>query len=660
MKIHKKASIFLGLLLVSLFCQVITAQEYIVVSPDNSIQLKISVDDKITYSVVVDDQLIMDSSSLSLTLSEKNILGSTPKVIKEERKVIDQTLFPQLRVKSKEIKDHCNEMILAFKGSYKIHFRAYDNGVAYRFETNFKEKIHIQSEEAKFNFIPSTKVYFPREKEFFSHNERLYEFNGLDTLSAKDLCSLPILVKPSEKVKVLITETGLMDYPGMWLTGGEKNSLQATFPAYALEVKTDSSRWKDDRSIRVSKEAEYIAKVEGNRTYPWRIACIAKKDVDLISNQLTYLLAESSKIENTSWIKPGKVAWDWWNFNNIYGVDFEAGVNTETYKYYIDFAAQYGIEYIILDEGWYTLGNVLDVVPEMDVKELINYGKSKNVGVILWVTWSSLDQKLQEGLDTFKEWGAKGVKVDFMQRDDQWMVKYYERIAEACAKRELLVNFHGSFKPSGLRRMYPNVLTREGVKGAENNKWASYITPTHNLTLPFIRMVAGPMDYTPGAMVNAQEENFAISWKRPMSMGTRSHQVAMYILYESPLQMLCDSPSNYAKENDTTEFIAKIPTVWDETKVLSGEIGEYLAIARKNENQWYVGAMTNEKERSFDIDLSFLEEGTYKIEIFQDGVNAERYASDYKRITKQVTNKDSIEVKLASGGGWATIITPME
>lgn len=657
MKTLKKTNLHLGLLLIFFFCKIAFSQEYTVSSPDKKIDFKISVKDKITYSVIIDEEHILEKSSLSLTLSDKKVLGNIPKVIKEKRNAIDQLLYPQLRVKSKEVRDYFNELTLVFKENYKIHFRAYNNGVAYRFETNFKEDLIIRSEEANFNFEKETKVYFSREKEFFSHNERLYELSDLDTLSLDDLASLPVLVKPSNKIKVLITETGLLDYPGMWLTGGEKSNLQATFPVYALEVKKDSSRWKDDRSIRVSKAADYIAKVKGDRTYPWRIICVSRKDEDLLTNQLTYQLAEPSKIENASWIKPGKVAWDWWNFNNIYGVDFKAGVNTDTYKYYIDFASKYGIEYILLDEGWYKLGDVLDIMPDIDVKELIKYGESKNVGVILWVTWSSLDQKLQEALDEFKNWGAKGVKVDFMQRDDQWMVEYYERVAKECARRELLVNFHGSYKPSGLRRTYPNVLTREGVKGAENNKWADYITPTHNVTLPFIRMVAGPMDYTPGAMVNAQKENFAISWNRPMSMGTRCHQIAMYIVYESPLQMLCDSPSNYLKEDETTKFISKIPTVWEETKVLNASIGEYLTIARKSNEKWFIGAMANEKQRSLNIDLSFLEEGKYTIEIFQDGVNAERYASDYKRVIKEVSGKDVITAELVSGGGWAAIIS---
>lgn len=647
-------------LLVCTCFQTLYAKDYKLSSPDGTVVLTISVNDKITYSLVVDGHQVMDPSLLSMTLDNDIVLGDNPKMLRKNTRTVNQTLHPQLQVKTATVLDNFNELVLSFKGRYSLLFRAYNNGVAYRFKTNLKGEVIVKSEAAAFNFTEGTKVYFPRESEFFSHNERLYEYNALDTLSSKDLCSLPVLVESSIKTKLLVTETALLDYPGMWLTGETGNTLTATFPPYALEVKVDHVRWTDDRSIRNSKPADFIAKTSGNRSYPWRVICVSKEDGDLITNQLTYQLAEPSRIKDASWIKPGKVAWDWWNYNNIYGVDFEAGVNTETYKYYIDFAAKYGLEYIILDEGWYKLGDVLSVVPEMDIQALIDYGNKKNVGVILWVTWSSLDQKLDEALDIYQKWGAKGLKIDFMQRDDQWMVNYYERIADKCAKHELLVDYHGSYKPSGLRRTYPNVITREGVKGAENNKWADYITPEHNVTLPFIRMVAGPMDYTPGAMVNAQKENYNIVWNRPMSMGTRAHQVAMYTIFESPLQMLCDNPSNYLKEDETTKFIAQIPTVWDETKVLEAKIGAFLAVARKKASKWYVGAMNNEEARALDIDFSFLEAGSYIVEIFKDGINANRYASDYKRKVIQITNKDILNIQLASGGGWSAIISKMD
>ncbi|MBG6133577.1 alpha-glucosidase [Aquimarina sp. EL_43] len=648
-------------LVILLFANSVEAKEYDLRSPDGSILIHISIEENITYSLYVNDKQILENSSLALTIDDNMVLGHNPFVIKEEFRSEDAFLFPVLKVKSERIRDHFNELTVFFKDNYKITFRAYDTGIAYRFETQFKKELKVYSELAKFNFSSNDTVYFPREKEFHSHNERLYELTNLDSLEKKDLCSLPVLIATKNKFKLFITETGLLDYPGMWLTGVEGNALTAVFPQVALEEKIDSKRWKDDRSIRVTKTADYIAKTKGERTFPWRIIGISKKDADLITNQLTYQLAKPSESIDFSWIKPGKVIWDWWNYNNIYDVDFKAGINTETYKYYIDFAAKYGIEYVIFDEGWYELGDVMAVVPEVDLKELVRYGKNKNVGIILWTTWSSLDQKLDEALDAFQEMEIKGVKVDFMQRDDQWMVNYYQRIAEACAKRKLLVDFHGSYKPAGLRRTYPNVLTREGVKGAENNKWAAYITPDHNLTIPFIRMVAGPMDYTPGAMLNRQKENFTISWNRPMSLGTRCHQLAMYVCYESPLQMLCDSPSNYYREQKSMKFLSKVPTVWDETIVLDAKIGNRLLVARRNKNEWYIGGMTNWSSTKLQLDLSFLpKDKKYLMTLYSDGINADRVGIDFMQTEIIVDSNYNKKIQLAKGGGLAAMLIPIK
>jgi alpha-glucosidase len=357
-----------------------------------------------------------------------------------------------------------------------------------------------------------------------------------------------------------------------------------------------------------------------------------------------------------SWVKPGKVAWDWWNALNLYGVNFTSGVNTETYKYYIDFASKYNLDYIILDEGWYELGDLMKVVPDIDMEEIVRYGKEKNVGIILWVVWKTLDDQFDEAFNQFGKWGIKGIKVDFMQRDDQWMVDYYWRVAKEAANRHMLVDFHGSYKPSGLRRAYPNVITREGVKGLENNKWGEEVTPGHDVTLPFTRMLAGPMDFTPGAMINATKNNFRAVWNRPMSQGTRCHQLAMYVVYESPLQMLADSPSHYYDEPEAMEFLSKVPTVWDETKVLDAKVGEYVLLARQNGNEWYLGAMTDWASREMEIDLSFLGDGEYTIDIWQDGINADRNANDFKKITRKVTKSDKLKIHLVSGGGWTAVV----
>lgn len=631
----------------------VQAQVYNLKSPDNSIEVSVIIENDIRYSIKVDGKNVLDYSRISLAVDEK-VLGKLPVVVQVIRDDHNEILKPVVEVKSAEIIDNYRSLEFVFKEKFRIEFRAYNEGVAYRFKTNFKNEIKIKSEEAVFSFSNDFMTYFPEETSFHSHNERYYKNYKISEITEEKFCSLPMLAEAENGVKLVITETDLTDYPGMWLKPSNgKFELSGIFPAYPKEVAQEN-----DRSVKVVEREDYLAITKGKRTFPWRIVAIAKSDADLITNQLTYILAKPSQIEDPSWIKPGKVAWDWWNFNNVYGVDFNAGVNTLTYKYYIDFAAEYGIEYIIMDEGWYVLGDLSKIVPEINMDEITAYAKSKGVGVILWVVWKTLDDQLEESLAQFDKWGIKGIKVDFMQRDDQWMVNYYEKIARAAAEHHLLVDFHGSYKPAGLRRAFPNVITREGLRGLEHNKWADTQTPTHNVTIPFIRMLAGPMDYTPGAMVNAQPKNFHISWNRPMSMGTRCHQMAMYVVFESPLQMLADNPSNYMKEDECTRFISKIPTVWDETKVLKAKIGEVVAIARRNGNDWYIGAMSNMDPRSIQVDFSFLPEGKYKVQIFQDGKNAHRYASDYKTFNGFVSKDDLFTVELAPGGGWAAILTP--
>ena len=623
-------------------------------SPDGAVTLAISIGDQTTISVSLDGKVLVNPSPVSMTVNGRLLPGKNPVVLEARRRTHRQNITPVLPEKFAVIDDHCNELTLEFNNSCALIIRAYDNGIAYRFRTDLKSEVKVAFEQAVFNFSGNDEIYYPEEESFFSHNERTYLHMRLDTVTAGRLASLPVLVK-ANNAGIMIEESALTDYPGMWLRTAGSAKLEATFPPFPLESRPQPG---SDRNVPVTKNAGFIAMTKGTRSFPWRILAVARKDGDLITNQLVYQLGEEQQIDDPSWIRPGKVAWDWWNANNIYGVDFRSGINTETYKYYIDFASKCGIEYIILDEGWYKLGNLLDVVPDMDVPELIAYGKEKHVGVILWVIWKTLDDQLIPALDQFEKWGAAGIKVDFMQRSDQEMVNFYRKVAAEAAKRKMLVDFHGAFKPSGLRRACPNVITREGVKGLEHCKWSKDITPTHDLTLPFIRMVSGPMDFTPGAMINAQPGNFRIVFTRPMSMGTRMHQIAMYIVYESPLQMMADCPSNYLKEAESTAFIAKIPTTWEDTRVLEARVGEYLVLARKNGGKWYIGAMTNENPRDFTISLSFLDDGKYTSEIMEDGVNADRYAEDYRKISRTISGNDSLAIRMAPGGGWAAILSP--
>jgi len=644
------------LLLSILFFASITAHafaDYELQSPDGKLQIKIRVGEQISYDVLVSGKPVLANCTLSLDVDHQQ-LGINPRVKSAKPGSVDRELTVVVPQKSKKVREHYQELRLDLEGAYAVVFRAYNEGVAYRLETSLPQaEVKIYKEEANFNFAGAYSVYYPKEESFFSHNEREFVYLPLKDIPASSIASLPAVVDTKEGVKVAIGESDVDSYPGLWLRGNSNNSLSAIFPPYPL--KEELTR---DRDFKVTQPAEYIAATRGTRTFPWRILSVAEKDADLITNQMVYLLAQPSQVQDTSWIKPGKVAWDWYNANNLYGVDFKAGINTQTYKYYIDFAAKYGLEYIILDEGWYKLGNVLEVVPEMNIEELVAYGKQRNVGIILWVVWKTLDDQFDQAFAQYEKWGVKGLKIDFMQRDDQKVMDFYERVCREAAKRKLLVDFHGAIRPATMTRTWPNLVNTEGVRGLEQNKWSKLSNPEHNVTIPFTRMFLGPMDYTPGAMLNSgAERNFAAVFVRPMSLGTRCHQLAMYVVYEAPLQMLADSPSHYLREPEIMQFLAPVPSVWDETRVLQAKMGDYVVIARRHGNDWYVGAMTDWTARQLDVDLSFLPTGEYRMEAYEDGPNAERFGNDYKKVSKTVNNLSRLKIDLASGGGWAARIT---
>ncbi len=629
-------------------------KKYIVKSPDGNINFTLSVGDLMHISATYQGEIILEPSEISMNLKD-GILGEKEIIENTKKNSVSSILYPEVRVKSKEIENKYNEIIVSFKNRFKITLRAYDSGFAYRFETNFPGEITVLSEKGDYRFPENHTVWWGREKSFQSANQVYYDYTSLRELNDQDLASLPLILNPEDGPKIVITESDLNDYPGMWLKGADCKGLNRVSAKYPKKIEKHS-----DRDLRITEREDYIAKTKGTRSFPWRIFAISEKDEDLIKNQLTYLLATSCKIKDTDWIKPGKIAWDWWNANNIYGVDFKAGINTETYKYYIDFASKYGLEYILLDEGWYKLGDLSSIVPDIDLKELVAYGKKKNVDIIVWMVWKTLDEKL-ETLDKLENMGIKGIKVDFMNRDDQEMVNYYYKIAKLAAGHHLLVDFHGSYKSAGLRRTFPNVMTREGVNGGEEYKWSWKQTPEHDLILPFGRMLAGPMDYTPGAMHNAQEKDFKPIFETPMSMGTRCHQLAMYVCYESPLQMLCDAPSNYYKEPECMEFLSAVPTVWDETKVFDAKVSDYLFVARRKGNNWYIGGMTDWDERDMVLDLSFLPTGKkYKMTLYQDGINANRIGIDFKQIKLVIDNNYKQKIHLAKGGGLAAMLELVE
>lgn len=629
------------------------AQSYSLRSPNQRIEVLIDAGERLRYGIQLDGKPLLENSTLSMRIDQLAI-GANVKVKASRPRRVDQVVEPPVHQKAATLRERFHELRLEMQGGYAVVFRAYDEGVAYRIETSLPApEVKVYSEEVSLGFPGDLSVFFPKEEGFFSHNERSYDYVRLKDIPTDAIASMPAVVDGPGSVKLAIAESDVEDYPGLWLKGTAGNGLAGTFPAYPLKETLEH-----DRDLKVTARADYIAVTKGTRTYPWRIVGIAEKDGDLITNAMVYLLARPSQVADTSWIKPGKVAWDWWNANNVYGVGFKSGVNTQTYKYYIDFASRYGIEYIVLDEGWYVLGDVMKVAPEMDMEDLTAYARQKNVGIILWLVWKTFDDKFAEAMDRFEKWGIKGLKIDFMQRDDQPVINFYHKVSREAAKRHMLVDFHGGQKPATMTRTWPNLISTEGVRGLEQAKWSDFANPEHDVTIPFTRMFLGPMDYTPGAMRNGSKKSFAHVFETPMSMGTRCHQLAMYVVYESPLQMLADSPSNYLREPETMEFLGPVPTVWDETRVLDGKIGDYVAVARRHGRDWYVGAMTDWTARDLEIDLSFLPAGAFELDAYADGVNADRWASDYARTKSDVDRTRRLKVRLAEGGGWAARLRP--
>ncbi|WP_207431896.1 glycoside hydrolase family 97 protein [Sabulibacter ruber] len=641
-------------------------QPHTLQSPDGKIKVTVDLQDILTYSVLHERDVVIAPSPISMQLTNGEILGGKPQLRNAKRNVVNQTIKAPV-YKRAEIQDHYNELVLNFKGDYSVIFRAYNDGVAYRFATSRKKDFQVQNEEAAFNFPADHKAIVPYvkqerkttiEEQFWNSFENTYTHAPLSKLDPERLAFLPLGVEVSPRKKVVITEADLENYPGMYLINRNgRPSLTGVFAAYPKRIEQGGH---NQLQLIVRERENYIAKVKGTRTFPWRVMVISAQDKELADSDMVYKLASPSRVKDASWVKPGKVAWDWWNDWNIAGVDFKSGINNATYKYYIDFASQNNIQYVILDEGWAVnlKADLMQVVPEINLKELIDYGKQKNVDIILWAGYHAFDRDMENVARHYANMGVKGFKVDFMDRDDQQAVEFYQRAAQIGAKYKLLIDFHGAFKPTGLQRTYPNVINFEGVHGLEQMKWSGPEVDqvTYDVTMPYLRMLAGPIDYTQGAMRNASKGNYRPVNSEPMSQGTRVRQLAMYVVFESPLNMLADSPTNYQKEEESTKFIASVPEVWDNTVALDGQLGEHIALARRKGNDWYVGALTNWNARELELDLSFLGDGNYKAEIFRDGINADRKASDYKHETIDVPQNRKLKISMAPGGGYVARI----
>lgn len=631
-------------------------KKYVLSSPDGTLKVEISAGNELAYQVMHGNDTILSHSNIGLVLENGTIVGKTPRITGERRrKIKDNIESPFYRFK--EFVATGNELDLKLKGGFGIIFRAYNEGVAYRFYTTQSSDIIIKEEQAEFNFKEDYTAYLPYttndKKPMVMAYQNVYDITPLSKAQPK-LAFLPVTVDCSS-VKLTLLESDLEAYPDMFVQSQQgKYGLKGVFAPYP--AKTDFYPWR--KQEYVTETTDFISRSRGSRSYPWRVLAITEKDTDMPVNNLVYALASPNRIGDTSWIKTGKVAWDWWNDWNLKGVPFKAGINMDTYKYYIDFASRNGLEFIVLDEGWYApkSGDMLTVIPELDLPELIAYGKSKGVEIVLWTVFNVLDSQLEAACKKYADMGIKGFKVDFLDRDDQTAVEMVYRIAEMTARYKLILDLHGIYKPTGINRTYPHIINFESVFGMEEVKWTDIKNnmPLYDVTFPYIRMMAGPVDYTPGAMRNATKADWRAMYYTPASMGTRCHQLAAYIVHDSPFTMLCDAPTNYLNEQECVDFIASLPVEVDSTFIASGELGKYIVTVRKKDVNWYIGGMTNWDERDVQLDFSFLPEGmSYTAVLFKDGVNANKQAEDYRKETIRIDKDSRLTLHLASGGGFA-------
>ena len=636
------------------------SKTYALASPDGSLSLKVDVGKRILWSARKGDQVMIEPSAISLQIADGSFLGHDSRVVSDKAEKVD-TQFAAINYVRAVVRDSYNQLTLEFEGEFGVVFRVYDDAVAYRFFTKKPGELIVKSEEANFNFSDDNPAFIPylwdyRGGMIFNASfESPYTESKLSEFQKDSLSILPMVVSVGDRRRVEITEADLESYPGMYLSLNETGKgLKGVFAPYPLESKLGGF---GGMNLIPTKRADYIAKTQGTRSFPWRVALVSENDRELLANDIVQRLAAPPRLADYSWVVPGQVSWDWWNAYNLTHVDFKAGMNTKTFEHYIDFAAENHARYVILDGGWSDTFDLNKVNPDVDLEEVLAHAKQRNVGVILWASWYTITQQMSQVFPKYAAMGVRGWKIDFVDRDDQIAVETTYEIAKLAAKYKMTVDYHGVFKPTGLQRTYPNVVGYEGVYGLENFKWADRDAPRYAVTIPFVRNLAGPMDYTSGAMRNVTQADFKARNHAAMAKGTRCNQLAQYVVFEVPFQMLSDSPSIYRQEQESTDFITHVPTTFDESVPLDGRIAEYAVIARRKGDTWYVGAMTNWTQRDLTIDLSFLKPGRYEAVQFADGVNADREATDYTKTVGPVSGGDKLKVHLAPGGGWAAIIS---
>ena len=629
------------------------------ISPSGEIAVHILIGDSITYRLLFHDHVVVERGAMAL-LTNRGNFGLRPRLQSNRSREVRDIIINPVPFKRKEVRDHYNESIISFRGGYAINFRVYDDGIAYRFETSLRDSLYVNVEVAEFAFQPADTVFFPQVQRrdnvdaFHTSFEEPYRIARLNDLTADEFGFSPVLVS-SSGVKAFITESDLIDYPGMFLRGSSGGDLHGLFAPYPAAEEVQGGEYK---AWVVTGRHPYIARTKGKRAFPWRVIGVAAHDKDLLANDLVYRLATPPVSKDWAWVKTGMATDEWIISSNIYNVPFKAGFNTETYKYYVDFARKTGMAMVMLDAGWSNNDNLLEITPGLDLKEVVRYARENNIGIMLWTLAMTLDRQLEEAMRMFTALGIAGINVDFMDRDDQKTVSFYHRIADVAAQNKLSVMFHGAFKNAGFERTHPNAVTREAILGSEYNMWSDKATPDHDVMIPFIRMMSGPLDYEPGFLLNANQQTFRPLRDMVMSQGTRVHQLAMFVVYESPVQVFAGNPSQALLEPAYSAFMGSLPTTWDDIVPLAGKVGDYVVVARRKGNDWYIGALNDWTPRDVEVNLAFLNDGAFRATICEDGMNAASAAIDYRFTEKDITKKTTLLLRMAPGGGYVAKISP--
>ncbi|MBS1532585.1 MAG: glycoside hydrolase family 97 protein [Bacteroidetes bacterium] len=650
----KRYLLWLALLSISYVAK--SADTLTVCSPSGKICVKVWFDKDMRYAVYEHGTLILQPSEANMLLENGPGFSAGNRIRSSARKSVNDVIISPAPEKRKKIRDDYNLLTITFSKPYRVEFRAYDDGVAYRFLTSFRDSIIVQSEVAKFRFANSSAAWFPAVHKrddadvFHTSYEEQYPLKMLDSVAPGTIGYTPILVTEPGGPKVAVVESDLEDYPGMFLGGTASSELDARFAHYPLQEKLTGGEYPE---LVVTKRAGYIARTKGTRSFPWRVLMIADEDKELPSNDIVYRLASPSRIGDADWVHPGKATDEWIVNVNLFNVPFRSGVNTASYKYYIDFAKRFGFDRIMMDAGWSDAADLFKMNPDINMDTLVAYAKEKGIKLSMWTLSYALNRQLDSALDRFNKWGVDFIMTDFIDRDDQKTVNFYHRIAKACAEHHIMIMYHGAYPPKGFNRTYPNNITREGVMGSEYNIWSDKVTPAHDVTLPFTRMLAGSFDYEPGLLNNASQKGFRMIEGMPMSQGTRCHQLAMFVVYDNPMQIFSGNPSQALLEPKFMELLGSLPTTWDQTHVIDGKVGEFIVTARQHGANWYIGGMSNWTPREIELKFDFLEENAnYTVTVCKDGVNADRYPADYLISEGNVKKGDSLKIKLAPGGGF--------